>query len=391
MEPTNRAKRLKVGMVGGAAGAGIAGVHRKAMGLDGSFEIPAGMFSRNADRSRRAGRNLEIAGDRIYAGFKEMAQTEAGRADGIDAVVIVTPNDSHFPIADEFVQAGINVICEKPLATNMDDALRIYRSVAERAVVFGLTHNYSGYTMVRYAAALVQAGYLGDIRVVQAEHAQGSGALPTEPCEDGSLPWRSDPDIGGPEIVVADIGTHAHHLVRFVTGLEVTEVSAELSTHVPERSVYDNAHVNLRFSNGARGALWASRVAAGNEHGLHIRLYGDKAGMEWRHEDPEHLFFRPVSGPAQCMAKGQPDLPLAAEPAGRLKLGHPEGFIERFAALYGDFAGAVRARLNGEVPDPSNHRFPTVSDGVWGVKFVEAAVRSHNQNGTWTDASVVLA
>jgi predicted dehydrogenase len=380
--------RIKAGMVGGGDGAGIAEVHRAAMRLEGSYDLVAGVFSRNMDRSRQAGINLGIAENRIYSSFKEMALSEAALPDGIDVVVIVTPNDSHYSIASTFVQVGIHVICEKPLTTTMDDAFQLYRSVVDRKVVFGLTHNYSGYTMVRHAAALVREGALGRIRIVQAEHAQGAGALPFVRLEDQSLPWRSDPTVAGKAIVVSDIGTHAHHLARYITGLEVTAVAAELSTHVPGRRVYDNAQISMRLSNGACGALWASRVATGNAHGLRIRVYGEKAGLEWHHEDPEHLLLQPVQEPPQILAKGQPGLSSAAKATGRLKLGHPEGFIESFAALYADFARAIRGRRDGTTVQQPEPGFPTIEDGLCGVKFVEAVVQSHKNNGAWTDASI---
>ena len=389
MKP-DKFKRIKVGMVGGGEGAGIADVHRSAMRLVGSYDLVAGVFSRNVELSRQTGKNLGITEDRIYSTFQEMAQVEAVLTDGIDVVVIVTPNNSHYPIASAFAQAGIHVICEKPLTTTMNNALQLYQIVVDRKVMFGLTHNYSGYTMVRQAAALVREGALGGIRVVQAEHAQGAGALPFEQLDNQSLPWRSDPSLAGKEIVVSDIGTHAHHLVRFITGLEVTAVAAELSTHVPGRSVYDNAHINMRLSNSARGALWASRVATGNAHGLRIRVYGEKAGLEWHHEDPEHLLFQPIEEPPQIMAKGQPGLCLAAKTTERLKLGHPEGFFESFAALYTDFAHAIRVHQHGETLKQSEPGFPTIEDGLYGVKFVEAVVHSHQNNGAWTDATLSL-
>lgn len=243
--------------------------------------------------------------------------------------------------------------------------------------------------MVRHAAALVSEGALGKIRIVQAEYANGSEALPLERSGDTPVPWRYDPDIAGKASVVFDIGTHAHHLARFMTGLEVTEVAAELNTVVPGRAVYDNAHINLRFSNGARGSLWVSKVATGNEHGLRIRIFGERAALEWRHEDPEHLHFRPVQGAAQVLVKGQRGgLSNAAEAAMHLKLGHPEGTFESFATLYTDIASAIRARLHSETYQRPQIGFPTIEDGVYGVKFVEAVLQSHTHEGIWTDATV---
>jgi predicted dehydrogenase len=235
---------------------------------------------------------------------------------------------------------------------------------------------------------MVRDGALGGIRLVQAEHAQGAGALPVEISSDAPIPWRYDPEQAGKEIVVADIGTHAHHLIRYITGQEVTEVSADLSTHVKGRMVYDNAQISLRLANGGRGALWASRVATGNAHGLRIRIFGEKAALHWDHEDPEHLRFCPVDKPPQTFAKGQLGLSGAAEAAQRLRLGHPEGFIESFATLYHDFADAIQNRTDRITLKGRESIFPTAADGLHGVKFIDSVSRSHKANGAWTEATV---
>jgi len=390
MTGMEKGKRLQVGMVGGGAGAGIARIHRAAMRLEGGYQLVAGAFSRDPEVSRQAGNALEIPEDRTYENYEKMAQAEATRPDGIDVVVIVTPNDSHFPIASAFVKAGINVICEKPLTTNINDARRLHRLVSDRKVVFGITHNYSGYAMVRHAAALVREGALGEIRIVQAEYAHGSAAIALERSGNKQMQWRTDPAVTGKASVVFDIGTHAHHLARFITGLEITEVAAELNTVVPGRAVYDNAHVNLRFSNGARGSLWASMAATGNEHGLRIRVFGDRAALEWHHEDPEHLHFRPIQDAAQVLAKGRPGLSKAADAATRLKIGHVEGVLESFANIYTDIAAAIRANRSGEAYHPQAIGFPTIEDGVYGVKFVEAVTASHEADGKWVSAKVAF-
>lgn len=377
-------------MIGGGIGAIIGEAHRSAMRLTDRFDLVAGTFSRDQKQSRHSGLQFGIDEERIYSGIDELIQSEAARPDPVELVVIVTPNESHFPSASAAMDAALHVICEKPLTTNLEDALTLYNKDRASSKVFGLTHNYTGYSMVRQAGSMVRGGALGSVRLVQAEHAQGAGALPVEFSGDKPMPWRSDPERATREIVVADIGTHAHHLIRYITGLEVAEVSADLSTHVEGRKVYDNAQISLRLSNGGRGALWASRVATGNEHGLRIRIYGEKAALHWDHEDPEHLRFCPVDKPPQTLAKGQPGLAGSAQATQRLKLGHPEGFIDSFAALYRDFADAIQGKVKRNTMAGRESIFPTVADGVQGVKFVESVSRSHLANGAWTAAAVPL-
>lgn len=382
-------ERIKVGMIGGGIGSTIGEVHRSALRLTNRFNLVAGCFSRNPEHSHLCGLKFGIAKDRAYAEIEEMIQSEADRPDGVELVVIVTPNESHFPLASKAIGAGMHVVCEKPLTRTLAEALNLYRMTQTSGIVFGLTHNYSGYTMVRQAAAMVRDGALGTIRLVQAEHAQGAGALPVE-FSGESVPWRSDPQQAGKDIVVADIGTHAHHLIRFITGEEVVEVSADLSTHVKGRKVYDNAQISLRLTNGGRGALWASRVATGNEHGLRIRVFGEKAALHWDHEDPEHLRFCPVDKAPQTLAKGQPGLSRTAEATQRLRLGHPEGFIDSFASLYHDIGDAIQRRSERNSLPRLESIFPGATDGVYGVKFIESVSLSHKANGAWTETLVAL-
>ncbi|NNK94704.1 MAG: Gfo/Idh/MocA family oxidoreductase [Desulfobacterales bacterium] len=387
---TYNQRRIRVGMIGGGIGSTIGEVHRSAMRLTDRFDLVAGIFSRNHKHSLHTGLQIGIDPNRTYAGIEEMIQLETVRPDGVELVVIVTPNESHFPLAYAAIDAGLHVVCEKPLTASLRDALDLYKKTIASRIVFGLTHNYSGYSMVRQAAAMVREGSLGTVRLVQAEHAQGAGALPVEFTEGIPVPWRSDPEQVGKEIVVADIGTHAHHLIRFITGQEVEEVSADLSTHVKGRKVYDNAQISLRLTNGSRGALWASRVATGNEHGLRIRIFGERAALHWDHEDPEHLRFCPLDKPPLTLSKGQPGLSSAAQATQRLRLGHPEGFIDSFASLYHDFGDAIQDRGDrNSLPDLESI-FPTVVDGVYGVTFIESVSRSHKANGAWTETSVSL-
>jgi predicted dehydrogenase len=300
----------------------------------------------------------------------------------------MTPNDTHYPVARDALARGLDVICDKPLTTNLADALDLVRRVEASGVVFCLTHNYTGYPMVRHARAMVRSGALGPIRQLQVEYIQGHLAAPTPADRDPAADWHFAAEQCGPSLVLGDIGTHAHHLASFITGLELAEVAAELGSGVPGRQVHDYAHVLLRFDGGARGSMWVTNSAAGAEHGLHIRVFGANGGLEWHQEEPNSLLHRPLDGFAQVLTRGRPGLSPQAERATRIVLGHPEGFHEAFANLYADAAEAIVARRTGAPPDPLALDFPTAEDGARGVKFVEAAVDSHRNGGRWTDASL---
>ncbi len=378
-------RKVRIGMVGGGPGAGIGEAHRIAMRMDDRFDLVAGVFSRSAENSRAEARRIGIAAERSYASFEDMAKTEAGRRDSIEVVAIVTPNDSHFPIAGAFLRAGIHVVCEKPLTDRLDRAVELDNLARDRGLILALTHNYSGYAMVRHAAQLVRDGDIGLVRIVQVEYASGWAAKPVVTKQ---ATWRTDPEIAGKTSMVFDLGTHAHHLLRFVTGLEVAELSAELATVVDDREVFDDAHVQLRLTNGARGQLWASMAATGQEHGLRIRVFGSEASLEWRHEDPQHLVIRHHGGPVEVLAQGHTGLSEEVARVTRVGLGHPEGFLESFANIYGDIADAVQTLGRGESYTPDPLGFPTGRDGVLGVAFVEAVSASFEKGGRWTSALV---
>jgi predicted dehydrogenase len=383
-------RKLRLCMVGGGPGSNIGDTHRRAAGFDGRYTLLAGVFASDPARSRAFAASLEIAPDRRYGSWEEMAEREGARKDGVEVVAIMTPNASHHPIAKAFLERGIDVICDKPLTTGLDDALDLLRLARRTGLVFAVTYNYTGYPMVRQAREMVRSGELGAIRLVQVEHASGWASTLLEASGHKQATWRTTPSIAGKSAVVADIGTHAHHLARFVTGLEVTEVSAELSTLVPGRKSDDNAHVKLRFTNGARGLMWVSMAATGNLHGQRIRVFGEKASLEWIQEQPEQLHLRPLDGPHRVLSRGCGYLSAAAQRATRLWPGHPEGFLEAFANLYAGAADAVLARREDAPLDRSALSFPTVEDGVLGVKFVEAAVESSRRDGAWVDATVDL-
>jgi predicted dehydrogenase len=377
-------RKVRVGMVGGGPGSGIAETHRIAMRLDDRYRFVAGVFSQNREKSLVTGRKLQIDEDRLYSDYVTMANFESKRKDKIDAVAIVTQTDSHYKIAKEFLKSGINVICDKPLCLALAEAKELRKLADDAGLILCLTHNYSGYAMVRHAARMVRNGDLGEIRVVQAEHASGWAARLLEKEGHAQAAWRTDPNVLGDASVLYDLGTHAHQLARFVTGLEVTEVSAELSQIVQEREIKDNAHVQLRFSNGARGTLWASMAAVGNEHGLGIRAYGNRGSLAWRHEDPAHLRYFPIDGAPQMLAQGADWLSTDARRWTRAGLGHPEGFFEAFANLYTEVADALLAQAEGKKYAKAELGFPDGSDGVRGVAFVEGAMASYAADGAWT-------
>jgi len=378
-------RKVRVGMVGGGPGAGIAETHRIAMRLDDRYTIVAGVFSRDLEKSRIAGKKLHIAEDRVYPDYGAMAEAESARKDNrIDAVVIVTDTASHYEIAKKFLEVGINVICDKPLCLKLAEAKELTALVEENGLIFCLTHNYSGYAMVRHAARMVRNGDIGQVKVVQAEHASGWAAKLLEKEGHPRVAWRTDPNVLGDASVLYDLGTHAHQLSRFVTGLEVTELAAEMNQIVEGRAIKDNANLLLRFSNGARGTLWASMAAAGSEHGLRIRVYGDRGSLEWRHEDPHHLRYCPVDGAPQVLAQGAGWLSSDAQRWTRVGLGHPEGFFEAFANLYTEVADALLAKAEGTPYAKTDLSFPGVTDGALGVAFVESAMRSYAKGGAWT-------
>lgn len=379
---------IRFGMVGGGQGAFIGGVHRIAARIDGQFDLVAGAFSSDAERARASGRELGISDDRNYASFAEMAKAEAKRPDGIEAVAIVTPNHVHFPAAKAFLEAGIHVICDKPLTSTLADARKLAAIAKKSGRLFVLTHNYTGYPMIRQARDMVATGKLGAIRLVQAEYAQDWLTESAENSGSKQAEWRVDPKRSGAGGATGDIGTHAYNLARFVSGLELESLSADLSAFGPGRQLDDNANVLLRFRDkggvSARGMIWASQVAPGNENGLQLRVYGTKGGLEWRQEDPNYLWYTPFGQPKQLLTRGGAgSLPVAGR-VSRVPPGHPEGYLEGFATIYSEAAQAIRAVRKKAGKVPKDVVFPTVDDGVEGVAFVEACVKSSRKNAAWT-------
>jgi predicted dehydrogenase len=383
-------RRIRLGMVGGGQGAFIGGVHRMAARLDDRYELIAGALSSDPARAAASAAELHIAAERSYADYRDMAKKEAARDDGIDAVAIVTPNHLHGRIATAFLDAGIHVICDKPLTTTLAEALELVQRVRRSGRLFALTHNYSGYPMVRQAREMVAAGELGGIRVVHTEYPQDWLSTDLESSGQKQAAWRVDPAQAGAGGSLGDIGTHAEHLARFISGLELAAVSADLTTFVAGRRLDDNAHVMLRYTNGARGMLWSSQVAPGNENALRVRVYGSKAGLEFRQETPNQLWFTPLGQQPRLITRGGNGSGAAASHATRIPAGHPEGYLEGFAQIYRDVAEQIQARLQRRAPDPLACTVPTVEDGARGMKFIEAVVESSRAEGRWTDARVNL-
>ena len=376
-------RRLRIGMVGGGRDAFIGAVHRMAARLDDRTELVAGALSSDPERARLSAADIGIAADRAYSSFQQMAHAEAARPDGIQAVIIVTPNHLHAPVAKAFLAAGIDVICDKPLSATLAEAEELAALAKASGLVFAVTFNNTGYAMVREAQAMVAAGALGTLRVVRAEYIQDWLTQPIDADGQKQAEWRTDPERAGRSACLADIGVHAFNLAQFVTGMAPEAVAADLTTFVPGRRLDDNAHVLLRYANGARGVLIASQVSPGNGNRLALKLYGDKAGLEWLAHEPEVMRFTPFGEPTRILVRGGPGLGAASAEVSRMPAEHPEGYIEGFANLYRDAVDAILERRDGTA-GTRTRRVPTVEDGLMGMRFIDAAVDSSLAGSAWT-------
>lgn len=375
-------RRLRLAVIGGGPGSFIGAMHRQSARLDDRYEIVTGILTSDPERSKEAGKELGFTSDRLYANVTEMLDAEVARKEGIDVVAIMTPNDSHYEYSMAALERGIDVICDKPMTNTVEEAESLHKKVQETGLVFCLTHNYTGYPMVRQAKAMVMDGQLGTIRLIQVEYVQGGKADETKSFSPEN--WKFDPVRGGPSRVMGDIGTHAHNLTRFITGLEVDEVAAEIGAIVPNRIIHDFGGALLRFDNGARGSFWVTQAAAGVENCLRIRVSGNQGTLEWMQEIPQALTFKPLQGPSQNRTPNGPGtLPLSARST-RLVAGHPEGFPDGFANIYSDAAEAIAARRSGKQVDPLVMYFPNSWDGLLGMRFVDAVIKSSEANGQWT-------
>jgi predicted dehydrogenase len=376
--------RIRLGMVGGGSGAFIGAVHRIAARIDDKFELVAGALSSDPERAKVSGAEIGLPPDRTYGDYRQMAIREARLKRGIEAVAIVTPNHLHYAVAREFLKRGVHVICDKPLTSTLTDAKKLVRLVEAHDAVFVLTHNYTGYPMVRQAREMVGNGRLGRIRLVQVEYAQDWLTEPLERTGQKQAAWRTDPARSGAGGATGDIGTHAFNLAEFVSGLQVESLAADVDTFVAGRALDDNAHVLLRFKGGAKGMLWCSQVAVGHENGLKLRVYGERAGLEWSQEHPNHLRFTPFGEEPRAITRAGAGASPAAARVSRIPAGHPEGYLEGFANLYAEAAAAISAAKSGLAPGPEV-TYPTVQDGLRGVAFVEACVASSKRNGAWRE------
>ncbi|KJZ16067.1 oxidoreductase [Marinomonas sp. S3726] len=373
-------RKLRLGVIGGGPGSFIGIVHRGAATLEEYYDVVAGVFSSNPDKSMASAKELGIA--RGYANPEQMIRAEAEREDKVDVIAIMTPNNSHYEIACLAIEHGFHIMCEKPLTNELDQAMDLVERVQQSKLACCVAYGYSGYPMVREAKALIESGELGEIRMVQCDYVQGHLAELT-PSELDNTNWHMDPEIAGPSLILGDIATHCYHLASFVTGMEPSELSADVTNLVPGREADDYAGILTRYSNNARGRFYITQAAAGADHGLYIRVFGSKGGIEWHQEQPNQLMVRSLDQGTKILQKGGVGLTDAANRVSRIAIGHPEGYREAFANLYTDLAEVVIAKATGVEAHPLAYSFPTIEEGAQGVKFVQAAIKSRDNNGDW--------
>jgi predicted dehydrogenase len=378
-------RKIRMGMVGGGQGAFIGGVHRMAAALDGQIELVCGAFSANPEKSKASGEELYLSADRVYGSFEEMIEKEKSLPDNVrmDFISIVTPNHLHYAPAKMALENGFHVVCDKPLCFSMEEAEDLVRLVNETGLIFALTHNYTGYPMVKQARAMVKNGDLGEIRKVVVEYPQGWLSTKLEDADQKQAAWRTDPKRSGIAGAMGDIGTHAENLAEYITGLKIKEICADLTTFVDGRLLDDDGNVLLRFENGAKGLLHASQIAAGEENNLNIRVYGTKGGFHWFQMEPNSLYVKWLDKPQEVLRTGVGALYEESLAHARIPAGHPEGYLEAFANIYRNFAYCLQARLKGEAPNPIYMDYPTVEDGLRGMQFIEKVVASSNGDLKW--------
>lgn len=380
-------RKLKYAMVGGGPGAFIGAVHRAAARLDGLAEIVAGAFSSTPEKSQQTGKELHLDPNRVYGSWQEMITKEAARtSDRLDFISIVTPNFLHYPVAKAALEAGFDVVCDKPMTMTVEESEDLCRTVTQTGRLFALTHNYTGYPMVKEAKRLVAEGKLGDLRKIVVEYPQGWLSTLLEQDGQKQAVWRSDPAKAGVSSALGDIGTHCENLVHYITGLEMDRMMADLGTVVEGRALEDDASILIHYKGGARGILYCSQISIGEENALTIRVYGSKAALEWKQENPNHLRMKFPDAPEQVLKRGSAYLGAAAANASRLPGGHPEAFIEAFANIYTNAIRCIAARAAGAAPADLDNDYPTVQDGARGIHFIHTAVQSHHKKA-WVDAS----
>ncbi|WP_250631758.1 Gfo/Idh/MocA family protein [Rhodoflexus caldus] len=374
-----------MGMVGGGIGAFIGAVHRMAAALDGEIELVCGAFSSDPEKSRLSGAQLYLPPERVYGSYEEMILKEKTLPIGerMDFVAIVTPNHMHFPPAKMALENGFDVVCDKPVTFNLTEAKELAEIVQKSGRLFALTHNYTGYPMVKEAREIVRSGRIGKVRKVVVEYPQGWLATLVEATGSKQASWRTDPTKSGAAGCIGDIGTHAENLAEYITGLQITELCADITAFVPGRKLDDDGNILLRFNNGAKGILQASQICVGEENNLNIRVYGETGGIWWHQMEPNTLELTLIDQPKQLIRTGVGQLSAAAQAHTRIPAGHPEGYLEAFANIYRNFARTLRSRLKGETPDPLYTDFPTIEDGVRGMAFIEAVVAASASNEKW--------
>jgi predicted dehydrogenase len=370
-------KKIRIGFVGGGPNSFIGYTHRLAARFDNRFEFVAGVFSRDIKKSKEFALALGLDPSRCYADYVSMAKNEARRSDGIQALGIMTPSGDHYKIAKLFIENNIHIICDKPLTATIEDAEKLSKLVKKKKIVFALTHNYSAYPMLREAKKIVEGGQIGEVLLSNVEYPQGYTVGIKKKDEASILKWRLDKKMCGPSMILAEIGTHSYHLLRYVTGLEVKEISAEINSLSPELSVDDNAFLILRMKNKSRASIWVSSTATGGENGLKIRVYGTKGAVEWFQDEPNHLKFTALNKSTKIITRANNEVSNFSLESSRLAAGHPEGFFEAFANIYTEFADCITSSKR------SNYIFPGIEDGVMGIKFIFAAKESSNQNSSW--------
>ena len=372
-------KKIRIGFIGGGANSFIGYTHRLAARFDNRFDFVAGVFSKDIKKSILFGTSLGLEKDRCYKNYNEMALKESQRDDGIEALGIMTPSGDHYKIAKPFIENKVHIVCDKPLTATIKDAEKLKKLVEKNKIVFALTHNYSSYPMLREAKEIIKKGKIGDINLINVEYPQGYTVDVKKKNEKKTLKWRLDKNLSGPSMILSEIGTHAYHLLRYVTGLEVDELSAEVNSLSSEITVDDNAFVIMRMNNSARGMIWVSSAATGGENGLKIRVFGNKGAVEWFQDDPNNLKFTEINKPLKIITRASSSVSKFSLTSSRLAAGHPEGFFEAFANIYTEFAEAIHKKILKK----SEFTFPNIEDGLKGIKFVFTAKKSSNNNAKW--------
>ena len=372
--------KIKIGFVGGGPNSFIGYSHRLAARFDNRFEFVAGVFSRDINKSRKFGTSLGLDTQRCYDDYFLMAKQESKRTDGIEALGIMTPSGDHYKIAKAFIENKVHIISDKPLTATVDDAIKLEKIVKKHKIVFALTHNYSAYPMLREVKSIIEKEKIGKVMLINVEYPQGYTVGIKKKEEASILKWRLDKNMSGPSMILSETGTHAYHLIRYVTNLEVKEVAAEVNSLSSELTVDDNAFLLLRMNNNSRGSIWVSSAATGGENGLKIRIYGNKGSVEWYQDDPNHLKFTELGEPTKIITRASKTVSNLSLQSSRVAAGHPEGFFEAFANIYTEFADSIQKRKKNK---KFNYVHPTIKDGVKGIKFIFAAKKSSDQNSRW--------